>query len=197
MVNVSAHSPEERLDDLQAIRRLKSGDIGGLEYLVARYQQKAVRTAYLITHDEQLAEDVAQDTFLRLYQRIRQFDETRPFGPYLLRSVANAALNASQKTTRWVQIGAGGSIEIVEELLVEAASVEDQVEYAHLKQAIDKALAALPPRQRAVIVQRYYLGMSEQEMAENLTAAPGTIKWLLNTARQRLRALLDPERSSK
>jgi hypothetical protein len=51
------------MDDLQAIRRLKAGDIGGLEILVVRYQWQAVQTAYLITHDEQLAEDVAQETF--------------------------------------------------------------------------------------------------------------------------------------
>ena len=44
------------MDDSQAIRRLKDGDIGGLEALVARYQQKAVQAAYLITHDEQLVE---------------------------------------------------------------------------------------------------------------------------------------------
>ncbi len=185
------------MDDSQAIRRLKDGDIGGLEALVARYQQKAVQAAYLITHDEQLAEDVVQDTFVRLYQRIRYFDETRPFGPYLLRSVANAALNAAEKTARWVQIGAGTDVERVGELLRVAVSVEEQVEYARIKAEIAQALAALPPRQRTVIVQRYYLGMSEKEMAESISAAPSTVKWLLNAARQRLRAILRPERSAE
>src|SRR5512141_2946681 len=114
------------MDDLQAIRRLKNGDIGGLEILVACYQTKAVRTAFLITHDEQLAEEVVQETFVRLYQHIRQFDETRPFAPYLLRSVTNAALNAAKKTHRWVQIGAGSdtTAEAVAELMTEATSVE-------------------------------------------------------------------------
>lgn len=185
------------MDDLQAIRRLKNGDIGGLEILVARYQHKAVQTAYLITHDEQLAEDVAQDTFVRVYQHIRYFDETRPFVPYLQRCVANAALNASLKTTRWVQFGVGIDVEQVAELLTEAVSVEEQVDYTRLKGEIASALASLPPRQRAAIVQRYYLGMNEKEMAESLCAAPGTVKWLLNTARQRLRSLLRPERSAK
>ena len=185
------------MDDLQAIRRLKNGDIGGLEILVARYQHKAVQTAYLITHDEQLAEDVAQNTFVRVYQHIQHFDETRPFAPYLLRSVANAALNATLKTTCWVQFGVGADVEQVAELLTEAVSVEEQVEYARLKREIANALASLPPRQRAAIVQRYYLGMNEKEMAESLSTAPGTVKWLLNTARQRLRSLLRPERSSK
>lgn len=185
------------MDDLQAIRRLKAGDIGGLEILVARYQRKAVQTAYLITHDEQLAEDVAQETFVRLYQHIGQYDETRPFGPYLLRSVANAALNAIEKTARWVQYGAGTDVQRVAALLCEAGSVEDQAEAARLKGEVARALAALPPRQRAAIIQRYYLGMNEREMAETLSAAPGTIKWLLSAARDRLRSLLHHERSAE
>jgi DNA-directed RNA polymerase specialized sigma24 family protein len=69
------------MDDLQAIRRLKEGDIGGLEVLVARYQRKAVQTAYLITHDEQLAEDVAQETFVRIHQRIPIFCAAWPMRP--------------------------------------------------------------------------------------------------------------------
>lgn len=185
------------MNDLEAIRRLKNGDIGGLEALVVRYQRKAVQTAYLITHDEQMAEDVAQDAFVRLYQRIRYYDETRPFEPYLLRSVANLALNACEKISRWVQFGPGNDVDAVGELLVLAESTEEMVEYAQLKREVATALKALPPRQRAAIVQRYYLGMSEQEMAETLAAAPGTIKWLLNNARQRLRSLIGAERSAE
>ena len=85
------------MDDDQAIRRMKRGDIGGLESLVTRYQLKAVRAAFLITHDEPMAEDVVQDVFVRVFQRIRGFDESRPFEPYLMRSVVNAALNAHRK----------------------------------------------------------------------------------------------------
>jgi len=185
------------MDDLQAIRLMKAGDVGGLEVLVARYQQKAVQTAYLITHDEQLAEDVAQETFVRIYQRIRQFDEMRPFAPYLLRSIANAALNAAEKTARWVQLDDGTDVRDVSDLLLHAASVEEQADYLQLKRDVFSALAALSPRQRTAIVQRYYLQMSEKEMAESLSAAPGTVKWLLNTARERLRSLLGSERSAK
>lgn len=183
------------MDDLQAIRRLKRGDIGGLEILVSRYQAKAVRVAFLITHDEALAEDVVQETFVRLYRRIGQFDSTRPFEPYLLRSVANAALNAARKSDR--QVSLDGDPEQVERLLSQAASLESEVEYRQLKQQIVQALSRLEPRQRAVVVQRYYLEMSEKEMAAALDAPPGTVKWLLNTARTRLRDLLGSERSAE
>ena len=183
------------MDDLQAIRRLKGGDISGLESLVLRYQPKAVHVAFLITHDEGLAQDIVQDTFVRLYQRIRQFDEGRPFEPYLMRSVVNAALNAMRGHARFTSLDDDASE--VENLLDRAASIESQVEVTQLQQEILNALSRLPPRQRAAIVQRYYLEMSEQEMAQALDIAPGTIKWLLNAARARLRRLLGAERSAE
>lgn len=195
--NMDSHSKTDvsLQDDLQAIRRLKRGDIGGLEILVARYQARAVRVAFLITHDELQAEDVVQDTFVRLCRKIRQFDPDRPFEPYLLRSVANAALNSIRGAKQQVPLPAGGDPRQVEQLLSQAASVESEVDYLQLKQEIVAALAKLKPRQRAAVVQRYYLEMSEREMAVALDTTPGTVKWLLNVARARLRELLGSERS--
>jgi RNA polymerase sigma-70 factor (ECF subfamily) len=182
------------VDDLQAIQRLKAGDIGGLETLVRRHQARAVRVAFLITHDESLAEDVVQDTFMRLYHRIHHFDPSRPFEPYLFRSVVNAALNVAQNARH---LSMEGDLEQVEGLLSRAASVESEMEYTQLKQSIVAALAELEPRQRAVVIQRYYLEMSEKEMAVALDAPPGTVKWLLDTARARLQDLLGSERSAE
>jgi RNA polymerase sigma-70 factor, ECF subfamily len=175
-------------DDLQAIRRLKNGDIQGLELLVTRYQIKAMRAAFLIVRDEQVAQDITQEAFIRIFKHIQRFDESRPFGPYLLRSVVNAAFDAAQKTSRWENHL--GDSDVVEDMLEHAITVESQVEFNTLKQEIHAALGQLSPRQRASIVQRYFLGMSEKEMAERLNTAPGTVKWLLFTARERLRGLL-------
>jgi RNA polymerase sigma-70 factor (ECF subfamily) len=183
------------MDDMQAILRLKRGDIGGLEILVTRYQARAVRVAFLITQDEHQAEDVVQDAFLRLYSKIGQFDLARPFEPYLLRSVVNAALNINRSMKR--QTSLDGDPEQVEQLLLMTTSVESEVDYRQLKQKIITALAKLEPRQRAALIQRYYLEMNEKEMAAALDTAPGTVKWLLNTARARLRALLGSERKAK
>ena len=127
------------MDDLQAIRRLKSGDISGLEILVARYQARAVRVAFLITHDERQAEDVVQDTFMRLYRKIGQCDSARPFEPYLLRCVVNAALNITRRVKQQVPLDCDPGQ--MEQLLSQAASVESEVDYLQLKQKIIAALA--------------------------------------------------------
>ncbi len=182
-------------DDSIAIRRLKNGDIGGLESLVCRYQVKAVRAAFFILRDEQAAEDVAQETFLRIFRHIRRFDESRPFGPYLLKSVVNAALDAAQKESK--RAPGIENLETVDELLQQALKVETQSDLNTLKRDIHQALERLSPRQRAAVVMRYYFEMSEKEMADILKARPGTIKWILNAARQRLRMLLGAERSAQ
>jgi RNA polymerase sigma-70 factor, ECF subfamily len=179
-------------DDLQAIRLLKQGNISGLETLVGRYQVRAIRTAFLILHDSQMAEDVVQDTFLRILNHIQRFDESRPFGPYLLRSVVNSALDAARNETkrRFFE----GHLDSVEDLFKLAETTESKIEFDLLKRKLAEALARLSPRQRAAIVMRYYLDLSEKEMAESLNAAPGTVKWLLSAARERLRRLLRAER---
>jgi len=186
---------ENYMDDRAAIQRMKNSQISGLEVLVNHYQVKAVRAAFLVTHDESLAEDIVQETFIRLYQRSQHIDETRPFEPYLMRSVVNAALNEVRRDGKSVSLDADPAM--LETLLTSAASVETQVEFAQLSHEILNALSKLTPRQRAVIVQRYYLEMSELEMAKDLTIAPGTIKWLLHAARTRLRDLLSSQRSDQ
>ncbi len=181
------------MDEKQAIQQLKDGDIRGLEFLVASFQVKAVRTAYLITRDAGLAEDIVQDTFLQAYRSIHGFDPTRSFEPWFMRNVANASVKALQKSARYTDMDDDESFV---KLIERVESVEAQVESAEIQDQIWDAMQKLSPRQRAVIVQRYFLEMSEAEMAEDSGTATGTVKWLLNAARERLRGLLS-ERSDQ
>lgn len=179
------------MDEQQAVQILKRGDIRGLEFLVECHQGKALRAAYLITRDLGLAEDVVQDSFIRAYRAIRGFDATRPFEPWFMRSVVNAAVKVMKKSARQIRVGEEADESILVELAVRVESVESQVESIEIQNQIWDAMQKLSPRQRAVIVERYFLEMSEKEMAEQSGAAVGTIKWLLNAARERLRSLLE------
>jgi RNA polymerase sigma-70 factor (ECF subfamily) len=178
------------MDEKQAIQLLKNGDISGLEFLVMCYQVKAVRTAYLITRDLGLAEDIVQDSFLQAYRAIRGFDATRPFEPWFMRSVVNASVKVVQKSARQVDVGDDADETMFVELAARVESVEAQVESSEFQNQIWDAMQKLSPRQRAVIVQRYFLEMSEAEMAKESGTVAGTVKWMLNAARERLRGLL-------
>ena len=179
------------MDEHQAIQRLKQGDISGLEFLVTHHQVKAVRTAYLITRDLGLAEDVVQDSFLQTFRSIRRFDSTRLFEPWFMRSVVNASVKMMQRSAKQVEVGDEAYESLFAELAARVESVEEQVESIEVHNQIWDAMQKLSPRQRAVIVQRYFLDMSEKEMAEEAGSSVGTIKWMLNAARQRLRGLLE------
>jgi len=178
------------MDEKQAIHRLKQGDIHGLELLVNQFQLKAVRVAYLITRDLGLAEEIVQESFVKAYHSIRTFEENRPFEPWFLRNVVNASVKMMQRSARQVEMGEDADETLFAELISSVESVEEQVESIEIQNRIWDAMQKLSPRQRAVIVQRYYLEMSEKEMAAESGAAVGTIKWLLNAARERLRNLL-------
>jgi RNA polymerase sigma-70 factor (ECF subfamily) len=183
------------MDEAEAIVRMKHGDIGGLEALVQRHQLPALRAAYLITHDRSLAEDVAQAAFLRAYERIDQFDATRPFGPWFLRSVVNDAVKATRRRGRNVALEAcrpDQDSSPVDWLVDPTPGPADLADQGETSEAVGVALERLTPQQRAVIVLRYFLELSEADMAEQLTVPRGTIKRRLHSARERLRALLGP-----
>jgi RNA polymerase sigma-70 factor (ECF subfamily) len=174
----------------EAIDRLKQGDIRGLETLVRRYQLQAVRAADLITRDRALAEDIVQDAFLKVYQRIDQFEAGRPFGPWFLRIVINDTLKAISKDDRWLPLEDFGK-DGIEFLFAEAEMLpEAWLEGQETREQIWEALGKLPPEQRAVIVLRYFLETSVDEISREVVSPSGTIKWRLHKARERLRQLL-------
>lgn len=179
------------MDERRAIDLLQEGDIGGLEYLVRRHQVRAVRVAYLIVRDRALAEDVVQGAFVRAYEKIGRFDPERPFAPWLMKLVVNDAINTAQKRERTVSFrSAEGEPEI--QFADNAPGPQELAEESEDRRRVWAALEKLPPAQRAVIVQRYYLGMSEAQMAASGTP-PGTIKWRLHAARKVLAKLLRPQ----
>jgi RNA polymerase sigma-70 factor, ECF subfamily len=181
------------MDVDQAVARLKQGDLESMEGLVTRYYLPAVRAAYLIVHEKGLAEDVVQNTFLDLPNTIRQFDPKRPFRAWFLRCVVNAAINTSHRETRLLSLDQGdesNDFSVESWLLDQNPGPEEQYEEAEKNQAIFQALGLLTLKQRAAVVMRYYLEMSESEMAEKLESPKSSLKWWLYSARVRLHNLL-------
>jgi RNA polymerase sigma-70 factor (ECF subfamily) len=184
---------DHRAEEQEAVGRMREGNVGGLEVLVRRYQGRAVRAAHLIVGDATLAQDVVQDAFVRAYEQIGRFDPERPFEPWFMRIVVNGSITAASRGRRRVRrevpietTGAGGSAEAADR----EPGPQEMAERADLRKRVLEALEGLSPSQRAVIVQRYYLGMSEAEMSESGSSPPGTIKWRLNAARRRLSGIL-------
>jgi RNA polymerase sigma-70 factor (ECF subfamily) len=105
------------VEERAAIERLKRGDIGGLEALVRKYHTRAGRAAYLIVRDHALAENVAQDAFVRAYERFGQFDDGRPFGPWFMRIVINEAIGAARRRERTTSYRGGDVAASMEQVI--------------------------------------------------------------------------------
>ncbi len=183
------------MEERQAIARLQRGDLSGLETLVDRYQVQAVQAACLIVQDRALAEDIVQNVFVVAAEKIHQYDPERPFKPWFFRSVVNASIKAANRQKRQVCLheqGPGENIALADLLADSHPQPEEWLEQEEKRASIQQAIEQLPADERAVIVMRYFLDMSEAEMAGELQRPKSTIKYWLRTAREQLRKLLAP-----
>jgi RNA polymerase sigma-70 factor (ECF subfamily) len=177
------------MDEKSAVTRLKRGDLTGIEFLVQQYQVQAVHTAYLITGDRFLAEEIVQAVFLKLASKIDQFDMQYSFRPWFFRIIVNDAIKAAKRRRRYVSLDTL-SESVLNWLNDPSQRPEELTESNETREAVWNAIQSLSPKQRAVIVQRHFLEMDEAEMVKELQRPPSSVKWWLHTARERLRELL-------
>jgi RNA polymerase sigma-70 factor (ECF subfamily) len=181
------------MEDRIAISRIKQGDLSDLEVLVNRYQVRAVQAAYLILYDRALAEDVAQTAFVKVAEKVHQFDEQRPFAPWFFRIVVNDAIKAAKKRKHSISLDEhldDATAKLAAQLVEPALQPPQVVEARETRQTILKAIKSLIPEQRAVVAMRYFLDMSEADMSMRMNRPLSTIKWWLREARKRLRNLI-------
>jgi RNA polymerase sigma factor (sigma-70 family) len=170
----------------ELVARARGGEVTAYEELVRRYQGIAHRTAYLITRETAEAEDAAQAGFVKAYRALGRFDPGRPFRPWLLRIVANEARNRRRSAARRaaLELAAAREPERVE------PSLEAEAVARERRAALLGAVNGLRDADREVIALRYFLDLSEAEMAEVLEVAAGTVKSRLSRAIGRLREAL-------
>jgi RNA polymerase sigma-70 factor, ECF subfamily len=180
-------------EDQIAISRIKQGDLSALETLVKRYQVQAVHAAYAIVYDRALAEDIAQTAFVKVLERVHQFDEERPFVPWFFRIVVNDSVKAARKQKTILSLQEESdqpTVQLAKWLIDPSLRPEQVLEQKQTHLNILRAIQSLSPEQRAVIVMRYFLEMSEADMVAKMDRPLSTVKWWLREARKRLKNLI-------
>jgi RNA polymerase sigma-70 factor (ECF subfamily) len=172
-------------EETDLIERASRGDVVAYEELVRRYQDVAVRTAYVVGGSGDDAEDVAQEAFVKAYAALGRFRSGSPFRPWLLRIVANEARNRRRSAGRRARLAVRAAEDRPSS---DAAPSPEVAVLAHeTRRILVDALNGLRDEDREVIGARYFLDLSEAEMAEALGIPRGTVKSRLSRSLGRLR----------
>jgi RNA polymerase sigma-70 factor, ECF subfamily len=170
------------------LAKARGGNLFAFEEIVKRYQRRVYATAVRIVRRHELADEVAQESFLRAWQTLSRFDLARPFGPWICRIAANLAINHVRSPTAREQ----PLPESEPEAAADASGPLDRVLEGEARAVLDRALEQLPAEQRAVFVLRVFEDLSYREIAETLDIHMGTVMSRLSRARERLRDALAP-----
>ena len=164
------------------------GDRAAFGELVGRYQEVAFRAAYLIVRDAGMAEEAAQDGFVRAYRSLRTFRRDQPFRPWLLRIVTNLALNQVRGRSRQLRLLERAGLARRDEV---QPAVDDSFLAGDRQRQLWAAIRELREEDRMVLYLRYFLELPEKEIAAVLDVAPGTVKSRLSRAGGRLRGVIE------
>ena len=177
------------LDESQLVERARRGDYEAYGELVHAYQAIAFRTAFLVAGGATEAEEATQEGFVKAWRALGRFRAGAPFKPWLLRIVTNEAHNRRRSAGRRAQLAlrAAAAEPSGDAAPSPEASVLDAERRDHLLAAVNE----LPDDQRIVVSLRYFVGLSEEEVAETLGIAQGTVKSRTSRALERLRETYD------
>ncbi len=169
--------------DRGLVQRATEGDRAALAALFAHHHLRVFRSAYLVVRSPEAADDIVQLVFLELFRALRTFDLRRPFLPWLYRIVHNVSVDYL-KRERYRHPALP-----LHERTPDPSDPTAQVE---ARAILGPALDALSAEHREALVLRYYVGLSEGEMAAVLGVRPGTVKSRLHRALQAVGAVIGP-----
>ncbi|MGI6358822.1 MAG: RNA polymerase sigma factor [Bacillota bacterium] len=178
------------VSDEDLCQQLQSGSEAALEALVHRYHGPIFGYVYRQVHEEAAAQDLVQETFIRVCTRIGQYRYPEPFRPWLYRIALNICRDYwksayYQQRQRTESISAG--------LLDDCANVACIYDWQETRAEVRRAILSLDETYREVLVLRFYQDLKLAEIADILQAPLGTVKWRLFQALRLVKDLLRKE----
>lgn len=192
MATIQKRAEENVADEMTLVQAAKSGDLEAFSELVNRYDRNIFRIAQHITHNEEDAQDVVQDAFLKAYQNLDQFQGNSKFYTWLVRIAVNEALMKLRKRRTDRTVSLDEDVETDEgsmprEVADWSPNPEQLYGQSELGDILKKTIQGLPPGFRTVFVLRDVEGLSTEETAEMLGLSIPAVKSRLLRARLQLR----------
>ena len=181
--------------DLDLMLRVRDGDVASFEILLRRHRVPLVSYFCRMVRDRGLAEDLAQEVFLRVYTARERYQPEARFTTWLYRIATNLALNAIRDRKDTVSGDADDDSDgghVMERFVDPHPSVEQRILTAEREQAIRQAVEALPQNQRTAVVLHKYQEADYRQIAGILNVSESAVKSLLFRAYETLRVRLEP-----
>lgn len=176
------------VSDAELVSKAQSGDRNAFSELVSKHARGVMNVVYHMCGDALIAEDAAQETFIRAWQNLSSYRPQTPIRSWLYRIAFNAGMDMLRKEKRILP----NDIEEMQ-LADERPGPEILVSQRERTVLVQQAVLSLPDASRAVVVLREYEGMSYHEIAEALDIPIGTVMSRLNYARKALKEKLEPK----
>ncbi|MHC4291811.1 MAG: RNA polymerase sigma factor [Planctomycetota bacterium] len=180
----------EKVSDSELLQRYRQGDEDAFREIVTRYKNSLYAFLRRFVSQDDVVEDVFQETFLQLYASRDSFDANRPLRPWLFTIAANKAKDALRKMQRQSSMSMGtiadaGDFsldEVVNILTSYETTPEDEVSAEETAQRVRQVISEMPENLRGILILAYFEQFSYKHMAEILSIPIGTVKSRLHTA---------------
>lgn len=187
----------DRMDesDAGAVAEVQAGDSSAFRVLVERHSRPVFRLAYRLTGNQQDAEDVVQETFLRAFRQLKRFEARSSFGTWLHRIAVNCAMDLLRGRPRLQMaesLDGGGTGDVADAPDERAIGPDRWAESAEIRRSLDRALDRLTPVERTAFVLRHFEGRSLEDIGQALGLRTNATKHSIFRAVQKMRRALEP-----
>ncbi len=177
------------MEDAALVSRLQQGDEAAFDPLYRKYVDEAVRIAYLMTRNQQAAEDAVQEAFVQVLRRIGTLRTPAYFRTWFYRILHNSAVSLGRRGRRLLFLP--WDLFRQEDRMDASEQAEEIVQAREETDEVRRALAKLPDMYRVPLILRYYAELTEPQIAEVLNLPVGTVKSRLYHARHKVSGYLE------
>ncbi len=180
----------QEISDRELVLSYQKGNEACLETLIKRHKRSVYTAIYLLVRDRSLAEDIFQETFIKIINTLRggSYNEEGKFGPWAVRVGRNLTIDYIRKMKRSVTITDSEGNDIFNYLKIAEESKEDQIIKVQTERNVKSLVKRLPAEQREVLIMRHWGDMSFKEIADatgvSINTALGRMRYALNNLRK-------------
>lgn len=181
--------------DSELIAQYRNGSEAAFDLLVDRYKNRVFTTIFLIVKDQEIAEDLLQDVFVKVIQTLNsdKYQEEGKFQPWLMRIAHNLAIDHFRKAKRYPTIIMEDGSNVFNSIQFAEDSIEDLKVKEETLEMVKRMIEELPETQKEVLIMRHYLDMSFQEIADqtgvSINTALGRMRYALIHLRKKMKLL--------